>query len=492
MRRVLKLRTVGLGAAMGVLAAAPAHAAPVLVLKHGHVTTRHERFAGASDLPAPPAAPRSAAWARVSAAAARPPRGRATRQALDSLLGGGAIDQRTHDADLASINRALRTYRKLSGTRKAQLGAVIDNADAIAAAGNLTPSRLPAVFATLDANNEWWSTGPLISPGRRVSVGDSPLVWEYYAGQGIQLQMLGNWSKANGLFQAHKTTQLRDMVDALTPLAADRGGWPAWEYYFRFDGGRPPWTSAISQGTAIQALARAGQRLEDPSLWDLAKRAEAAFQQPPPAGVREDTPQGPFYLIYSYAPTQLVINAHLQATVGLFDLAKITGDPTAQALFQQGDATTHAVLAHYDTGHWSLYDQHTEADLNYHELQTGFLDNLCKRTSDPLYCDTADRFNSYLKEPPTVMPTTRRIRTGAPARLGFTLDKVSRVGMTVVFGGHTVFSTSATVGRGQRSFTWSRPAAPGLYRFTVRATDLAGNRSDPETVSLRILKRHRR
>ena len=31
----------------------------------------------------------------------------------------------------------------------------------------------------------------------------------------------------------------------LVPLAADRGGWPAWEYYFRFDGGAPPWTSSI-------------------------------------------------------------------------------------------------------------------------------------------------------------------------------------------------------------------------------------------------------
>ena len=94
-----------------------------------------------------------------------------------------------------------------------------------------------------------------------------------------------------------------------------------------------------------------------------------------------------------------------------------------------------------------------------------------------------------LKEAPSITPTTRRIRTGAPARLGFSLDKVSRVGMTVMHGGHTVFATSATVGRGQHFFRWSSPAAPGMYSFTVRATDLAGNRSDPETVSLRILKR---
>jgi len=120
---------------------------------------------------------------------------------------------------------------------------------------------------------------------------------------------------------------------------------------------------------------------------------------------------------------------------------------------------------------------------------TGFLENLCKRTQTPLYCDTADRFNSYTKEPPTITPTTRRIRTGGAAKMGFTLDKVSRVGMTVARGSRTVFATSATVGHGRRFFSWSRPAAPGLYRFTVRATDLAGNRSDPETVTLRITKR---
>jgi hypothetical protein len=494
MGRVHLLRSAGTAALLALAFAAPAAAAPVLVLKHGRVTVRHERFVGQSDLPGArtPAAPVSRPAAQASAArahTARPPKGRATRTALDALLGSGAIDQRTHDADRASVNRALRTYRKLSGTRRTQLGAVIDNSDQIAAAGNLTPSRLPAVFATLDANSEWWSTGPLIAKGKRVSVGDSPLIWQYYPGQGIQLQMLGNWSHANALFQGHDSGGLRDMVDALVPLAADRGGWPAWEYYFHFGGGSPPWTSSISQGTAIQALARAGQRLADPSLWDLAKRAETAFQKAPPAGVRLDTATGPFYLIYSYAPGQHVINAHLQATVGLFDLAKITGDPTAQTLFQQGDAESRAVLPDYDTGHWSLYDQKVEADLNYHQLQTGFLENLCKRTSTPLYCDTAERFNSYLKEPPSVTPVTRTIRTGRPAKLAFSLDKVSRVGMTVARGGRTVFATSATVGHGSRFFTWSSPSKPGTYTFTVRATDLAGNRSPAAQTTLRILHR---
>ena len=37
-------------------------------------------------------------------------------------------------------------------------------------------------------------------------------------------------------------------------------------------------------------------------------------------------------------------------------------------------------MPHYDTGAWSLYDQFSESNLNYHELLTEFLQHLCERT----------------------------------------------------------------------------------------------------------------
>ena len=299
--------------------------------------------------------------------------------------------------------------------------------------------------------------------------------------------MLANFAKANALWSSGDQDGLRALLSELVPLAADRGGWPAFEYYFKFGGGSPPWTSAISQGTAVQALARAGQALGDPSLTTVGEQALAAFEQPPPAGVRLDQPAGPFYIIYSFAPSELVINADLQALVGLYDFGQITGSPRAQGLFQQGDAEAQAVLPRYDTGSWSLYDQHIESDLNYHQLVTTFLQNLCKRTATAIYCDTAARFKSYLHQRPTVAPVTRTIRAGAPAKIGFSLDKVSRVGLVVSRGGRTLFATSAVVGRGTEFFTWSQPAAAGTYDLRVRATDLAGNVSDPATGTLRIL-----
>ena len=476
--------------AAGSAQAAPAgELSPVLVLRHGEVTVERERFVGLTSLPGratPPAKPRATASA---AAKRKAPKGRATRLAIDKLLAQGAIDQPTRDLRQASLRRTLRAYKSLSGTRQYELGAVIDNADAIADSGQLTASRLNAVFATLDANTTWWQQGSIPASGARVSVNGSPVIWQYYRGQGLELQMLANFGKANALWSSRNKTALRALLDQLLPLAADRGGWPAWEYYFKFAGGKPPWTSSISQGTAVQSLARAGQLLADPNLTALAQQGLAAFEQPPPAGVREDTASGPFYLIYSFAPDELVMNAHLQAIVGLYDVAQLTGDPRALGLFQQGDAAAQSVLPSYDTGAWSMYDQSHESDLNYHDLVTTFLQNLCKRTATAVYCDTATRFKAYRKTVPVSAPVTRTIRGGKAAKLSFTVDKISRVGLTVTDQrGATVFATSAVVGRGERFYTWSRPAAAGIYTLRVTATDLAGNRGTAADGILRILR----
>src|SRR4051794_13649656 len=489
-----RLAGIFLACALALAAAAPAMAQsePVLVLRHGHVTRHSERFLGTTELPG--RAPRAPAQRGSAAATKKPPRGRATRTAIDGLLAAGQIDQPTRDARQAQLRSIVRVYAGLTGARKAELGAVIDNADVIATAGNLTPVRLTPVFATLQANSDWWQDGSLLANGARVSVGDSPVIWQYYRGQGIELQMLANFGKANALWAGKKKTALRALLDQLIPLAVDRGGFPAWEYYFQFGGGKPPWTSSISQGTAVQVFARSGALLADPNLTAIGESALGAFEQPAPNGVRVDTPSGPFYVIYSFNPGELVINAHLQALVGLFDFAQVTGDPRALGLFQQGDATAQAVLPSYDTGKWSMYDQNHESDLSYHSLVTGFLKNLCTRTATPIYCDTAANFKNDLKVAPAVTVKSQRIRGGKPAKLTFTLDKISRVGLVVRDSSQrVVYSTSAIVGRGDHFYSWSRPAAPGVYQLTASATDLAGNRSPQVTAMLRILPpRHSR
>lgn len=487
---MLRLLTAAVVATLAL--AAPAAAAPVLELHGGRVVTRNLRFAGATELPPPPRADAPAA-AHERRAAARRPRGSATRSALDALLASGQIDQPAHDARAATLDDALGAYGRLTGRRRTELGAVLDNADAIAAAGALTPSRLEPLFQTIARNREWWSTGPLLSAGQRISFSGSQVIWQYYPGQGIELQMLANFGRVNALWAARRRASLRGLVDELVPLASDRGGFPAWEYWFRFGGGGPPWTSSISQGTAVQSLARAGVLLKDPALTQLAQGALALFERPAPQGVRRDMPAGPFYLIYTFAPRELVLNAHLQAVIGLFDVAQLTGDPRAQTLYASGESEARAIVTSYDTGHWSMYDQSHESDLSYHRLVTTFLRNLCTRSTQAIYCETAERFEGYETVPPVVRARTGRIRAGSRARLKFRLDKISRVGVSVTDArGRTVFATSAVAGRGNRWFTWSRPARPGAYTLRVSATDLAGNAGEASERALRILSPKRR
>src|SRR3954453_4012702 len=166
-----RLSIAAMAACLLLPAAAPAHAAQptlgrVLVLRDGDVHVKRERFLGPTSLRATHAPARHKAFA---AAAKKAPRGRATRLALDELLAQGAIDQATRDARQAALRQTLRIYKGLSGTRKRELGAVIDNVDAMSDSGQLTPSRLNAIFATLGANTSWWSDGSVPRAGARVS-----------------------------------------------------------------------------------------------------------------------------------------------------------------------------------------------------------------------------------------------------------------------------------------------------------------------------------
>ena len=130
----------------------------------------------------------------------------------------------------------------------------------------------------------------------------------------------------------------------------------------------------------------------------------------------------------------------------------------------------------FDTGAWSLYQPGEEDDLSYHELVTGFLEQLCSRTGAPVYCTTAAAL-------PDVPEALRRqltlLSTHAKARKGFTLSfhlsKISHVGVVVLRGTQTVFSTSASFPYGVHSFAVPAIKRTGQYTIHLAATDLAGN-----------------
>jgi hypothetical protein len=323
---------------------------------------------GALTLVAATASPAAAAGPSVSGA-------------LQSLQRSGAITPAQYSQYANAYGAAKSSLGKLSGTRRSELGAVLANVQAMAAGGYFIASRLPVIFLTLENNRHWWTTEPLLANGTRVSFPNSKIVWEYYAGQGIEIQWLGTFGEANGYYlSGHENASLRQLLGEVLPLATKRAGGIAWEYMFQFDGGRPPWTSGLSQGTALQVLARSWSRFKEPALLTAAQQALGIFETAPSTGVEVKTAAGSEYAEYTYAPSDRILNGFIQALVGIYDYTQITKDPLGLELFEAGDAEARAETPHYDTGAWSMYDQFSESNLNYHELLTEFLQHLCERT----------------------------------------------------------------------------------------------------------------
>jgi hypothetical protein len=385
---------VVLGAALAASAGSAA-ATPVLVLDHGRVQRVQDRFLPAVDLPRPPngSAPRANA-ARARAA------GRTVRSELQRLLDSGQIKQAQFDKRIFQYEKAQKNLRDLSGTRAFELARVIGTTEGLAARGQFIPSRLEPIFLTLERNRQWWTTGSIPANGERIRFAGSLLIYQYYAGQGLQLQMLGNWGKANGYLNGGFPKIADMMIQQLSAVAANRAGGVAWEYYFTYSGGLPPWVSGLSQGTAIQALVQAARRLGKPRYRRLAISALRLFQAAPPTGVRYRVHGGSHYLIYSFAPRYLVLNAFIQALNGLFDAGapKLGNSAKARMLFRSGDRAARREVPMFDTGKWSRYSLSGElSNTNYHTVLRDFLQDLCNRTRTRIYCRTAAKFSRELR-----------------------------------------------------------------------------------------------
>jgi hypothetical protein len=419
--------------------------------------------------------------------AAAAPAGAATQRRtiareLTLLYDRGAIDQATYDADRAIHADVKRAIRRLDGVRRSELAGVLATVEGIAARGDMRASRLPPLFLTLERNAQWWTAEPLLAAGQRVTFPDSEVIWQYVPGQGLQFHPLANFGRLNAYAKSRRRrAQNTLLLDELMALAVPRGGGLAWEYYFQFDGGRPPWVSGLAQGTGLQAIARSAAKLgRMPELLPRIQAGLKLFEQAPPTGVRVETRNGAHYAQYSFWPGLRILNGFTQALVGLYDVAQITGDPRAAQLFADGEAAARAEVPAYDTGAWSYYSRGAikrESDLGYHVLLRDFLTNLCDRTEERVYCSAAAHFTSYLTTPPELALATTRLRGGTLRALRFTLSKISRATVTVTApSGRTVLSVAlGTVGHGTRTVAWRVPRRAGEYSVRIGATDLAGN-----------------
>jgi hypothetical protein len=406
---------------------------------------------------------------------------RTVKSELKRLAGRGQITTTERDERLSSFNATKRAAKRLprGTTRKRELTGVIANVEQMARLKRLNGPRLVPLWLTLERNRAYWTTHTFGPSTRRISFPGSELIWQYFPGQGLQFHPLANFARLNQLW-AERDDAMNTLMDELLALAVPRAGGIAWEYYFAFGGGRPPWVSGLAQGTGIQSLARTAKRMgREAEVYPVLRTALGVFKTPTPEGVRVPTSDGAEYALYSFAPNLHVINGFVQALVGLYDLGKIAGDTDAQALYVEGERVARRELPTFDTGAWSLYSRGSsehESDLSYHQLLRSFLRSMCTRTDEPVYCDTELRFAQYELEQPVVSLATATLRGGAPGKVKVRLSKISRVGLKFARAGKVAYVKPAVVvGHGKPTLSITVPRKAGVYDVTVTAVDLAGN-----------------
>ena len=156
----------------------------------------------------------------------------------------------------------------------------------------MTVARLPILFLTLTNNTTYWQSGKQLVYADRVEFPGSLLEWEYYPGYGLQLQVLGTFGEANGFSEIPDHAgepQLVQVLNEMEALAVHRGGGLAWEYYFIWQDGDPPWVSAMSQATGIEAFTNGYLESGDAAYLTEAHDALPLLETAPPTGVEVKT-----------------------------------------------------------------------------------------------------------------------------------------------------------------------------------------------------------
>jgi heparosan-N-sulfate-glucuronate 5-epimerase len=190
-------------------------------------------------------------------------------------------------------------------------------------------------------------------------------------------------------------------------LERNRHGVWVWNHHFDWeyrDTLKAPWYSGLAQGQGISLLVRVYQQASNPAYLQAAQQAFASFLLPvEDGGVTFTDESGDLWFEeYIVSPPTHILNGFIWAAWGVYDYFLATGDPTAQALFQQSVQTLINNLPRYDLGFWSLYEQsgtklQMVASSFYHRLHIVQLRAMHRLTGEPVFAEYADRWHTYTR-----------------------------------------------------------------------------------------------
>lgn len=184
-------------------------------------------------------------------------------------------------------------------------------------------------------------------------------------------------------------------INRLVEMTTVRDNYALYEYPFQqayFPTVKAPWRSGLSSAWAINALLKAHQLTHDDVYIQKCNALLRGFYVPIQSGgftYMENT--GWWY--EEYADTNLqtprVINGHIYAMLGVYDLWKYTQNDSAKFIFQKGLEALKSNIQLYDVGDgWSYYDIHQKiSDKEYQYKMIDLMKQLHEITGEQIFED---------------------------------------------------------------------------------------------------------
>ena len=337
------------------------------------------------------------------------------------------------------------------------------------------------------ATREFWTRAPLPAAGQRVELRPrpgglpvlprprhaAPAAGELGQGQLARAARACATARWRAAAPPARCASCAARSTACSRLAARRGDFLAWEHYFSWGGGTPPWISGMTQATAVSALARAARALDEPRWREAAHaRARRLRAPPPPLGVDG----GDHFLMYSFSPGLRVFNGELQAVSGVGELAALWPDrrappavpPRRARRARHGRGLRHrrlvAVLVRRPRGHARLPPADRGVPRRHVRAHRPARPTATPRSASP--ATSASR-------PASASRRCERLRARHSTAVRFRISKVSTVKVRLYGRTGLALSREMTLPYGAHQVGWTPPAR-GRYRLRIEAQGPSG------------------
>ncbi|RLG49002.1 MAG: hypothetical protein DRO06_00230 [Thermoproteota archaeon] len=310
--------------------------------------------------------------------------------------GGGAPDSEL-PPELAEIVREVDSAPRGSRLRE-ELERIAERALSVYRSSLWSDASARAFRVSVEATELFFESGREPELFERFFLPGHSIPMVYLSGQGFNFHPINALNYATELIEYEGDEEsfvrvMEELSEYVEVRSIDGRRVGLLPHYFSWVRGPYPWYSSISQGLGAGYMAMASRLGGGEDLMETAELLVEAFFLPPErGGVRvelggpvsliggrsftlERVEGGrPFYVEYSDAPDDLVLNGFMLSLKGLWIYSSLTGDERASSLLEDGLTTLEDIVELYDTGDWSLYSNlHGPATERYHRLHVRLL-----------------------------------------------------------------------------------------------------------------------